>query len=133
MHYFFSLFHLKSQFCCSGRLSFFQMNHTDLWKDSDLDEEDEEERIGDDLLTPSAEAHKLYHDSEGRHKNRKSGRGGNGGGGSWLLRQSIGKGPSLGEKIGEAAETAAYKAVAGAGKTNFFTRFLCTSMTPVAH
>eukprot|EP00980_Cylindrotheca_fusiformis_P030983 scaffold25694_cov127-Cylindrotheca_fusiformis.AAC.14 len=98
-----------------------RMNHTYLWKDSDIDEDDEEERIGDDLLTPSAEAHKLYQDSERRQKDgdirqkaKKNGRLKNGGGGSWLLRQSLGKGPSLGEKIGEAAETATYRAVAGA-------------------
>jgi hypothetical protein len=37
-----------------------------------------------------------------------------GGGGSWLLRQSIGGGRSLGEKIGAAVETAAYRAVTSA-------------------
>jgi hypothetical protein len=88
-----------------------KMNHTSLWEDSE-DEDDDEDRIGDDLLTPSANAHKLYEKS--RRKKGKGARATNGGGGSWLLRQSIGKGPSLGYKIGEAAETAAYKAVCGA-------------------
>ncbi len=95
-----------------------KMNHTYLWKESETDE-DEEESIGDDLFTPSVDARRLYEDSAGsRRSDRGSGIGrngnGNGGGGSWLLRQSIGNGPSLGEKIGQAAETAAYKAVCAA-------------------
>jgi hypothetical protein len=92
-----------------------KMNHTDLWKESENDEGEgraEEESIGDDLFTPSANAHRLYQGSpslnqNGNGKNGKK----NGGGGSWLLRQSIGSRRSLGEKIGMAAETAAYKAV----------------------
>jgi hypothetical protein len=98
-----------------------KMNHTDLWKErqNDEDEDEEDESIGDDLFTPSANAHRLYQGSPSVAKNGKgngSGKNGkkNGGGGSWLLRQSIGSGRSLGEKIGEAAETAAYKAVASA-------------------
>jgi uncharacterized protein YaiL (DUF2058 family) len=96
-----------------------KMNHTDLWQDSESTDEDEDESIGDDLLTPSADAHILYRDADVHYRNRQNGNGKNGkvrngGGGSWLLRQSIGKGPSLGEKIGEAAETAAYKAVCAA-------------------
>lgn len=90
-----------------------KMNHTELWQNGAGFDDDEDESIGDDLLTPSADARKLY---EPRQRDRPS-RGsesrssnGNGGGGSWLLRQNLGKG-SLGEKIGEAAETAAYKAV----------------------
>jgi hypothetical protein len=101
-----------------------KMNHTYLWKDSESIDDDEDDTIGDDLLTPSADAHKLYQDTDvlrrngknGNQKNGngKNGKGRNGGGGSWLLRQTIGKGPSLGEKIGEAAETAAYQAVCSA-------------------
>lgn len=88
-----------------------KMNHTDLWRDLESNEEDDfDERIGDDLFTPSANAHKLYQDSETRRKKKaKSPRARNGGGGSWILRQY-----RLGEKIGQAAETAAYKAVCGA-------------------
>jgi hypothetical protein len=86
-----------------------QMNHTLLWQDKEtMDEDDDDDTIGYDLLTPSADAHKLYEQSKdgdmnGKHKN--------GGAGSWLLRQNFAGGRSLGEKIGEAAETAAYKAV----------------------
>eukprot|EP00529_Nitzschia_sp_RCC80_P008896 CAMPEP_0113504118 /NCGR_PEP_ID=MMETSP0014_2-20120614/34545_1 /TAXON_ID=2857 /ORGANISM="Nitzschia sp." /LENGTH=1142 /DNA_ID=CAMNT_0000399207 /DNA_START=52 /DNA_END=3480 /DNA_ORIENTATION=+ /assembly_acc=CAM_ASM_000159 len=89
------------------------MNHTHLWQEET--EDDEEETIGDDLFTPSANARSLYQDStNGRWNEKGNGNGSSssgGGGGSWLLRQSIGSGPTLGEKIGEAAETAAYKAV----------------------
>jgi hypothetical protein len=95
-----------------------KMNHTYLWKESETDH-DEEESIGDDLFTPSVDARRLYEDNAGsRRSDRGNGNGrnvnSNGGGGSWLLRQSIGNGPSLGEKIGQAAETAAYKAVCAA-------------------
>ncbi|KAI2491731.1 hypothetical protein MHU86_22840 [Fragilaria crotonensis] len=94
-----------------GRL--IKMNHTHLWKSGVGFDDDEDESIGDDLLTPSADASRLY--SEYPQKisppfERRSVNG-NGGGGSWILRQSIGKGGSLGEKIGEAAEIAGYKAV----------------------
>lgn len=85
-----------------------KMNHTFLWTDTELADDDDEELIGDDLLTPSAAAHKLYRD---KGTKKKSKRPRNGGGGSWFLRQSLGGGQSLGAKIGEAAETAAYKAV----------------------
>jgi hypothetical protein len=96
-----------------------KMNHTDLWKEIQNDEDDdaEDESIGDDLFTASANAHRLYQGSPSVTKNGNGiGKNGkkNGGGGSWLLRQSIGNGRSLGEKIGQAAETAAYKAVASA-------------------
>lgn len=84
-----------------------KMNHTHLWQEET--EDDEEESIGDDIFTPSANTRSLYQDpTDSRRKERGNGHGG---GGSWLLRQSIGSGPTLGEKIGEAAETAAYKAV----------------------
>lgn len=94
-----------------------KLNHTYLWQDPEFEEEDEE-LIGDDLLTPSADAFKLYRedreDWDSEKPKRKSGNGRKRGGGSWLLRQTLGKGPSIGEKIGEVAETAAYKAVCAA-------------------
>ncbi|CAJ1936782.1 unnamed protein product [Cylindrotheca closterium] len=80
-----------------------KMNHTHLWKDTDLQEDDE--RIVEDFLAPTKQ--------KGSNKYPRS-RTKHGGSGNWLLRQSIGKGPSLGEKIGESMERAAYKAVAGA-------------------
>ena len=92
-----------------------KMNHTDLWKESEDDvSEGEEESIGDDLFTASADAHRLYQGSPSVNKNGngtvKNGKK-SGGGGSWLLRQSIGSRRSLGEKIGQLVETLAYKAV----------------------
>lgn len=101
-----------------GRLV--KMNHTYIWKCGAGDEDDEDESIGDDLFTPSAGARKLYevptdYERPGRRKSRASElRRGNGGGGSWLLRQTLGQGSSLGEKIGEAVETAAYKSICSA-------------------
>lgn len=99
----------------SGQRGLQKMNHTRLWQSVDAEME-EEDSIGDDLFTPSADARKLY---EGIERNisasKKTQRGKNGGGGgSWLLRQTLGKGPSIGEKIGEVAEIAAYKATCGA-------------------
>lgn len=93
-----------------------KMNHTYLWQDTEMDNDDDES-IGDDLLTPSIDAHKLYQDFDNREKStstEKQTKVRNGGGGSWILRQTLGKGPSIGEKIGEVAETAAYKAVCAA-------------------
>ena len=87
-----------------------KLNHTFLWKlGSHMDEDDENESIGDDLLTPSADVRKLYENVEDTSKidtakNNERRNGNNVGGGSWLLRQTLGKGGSLGEKIGEAAE-----------------------------
>jgi hypothetical protein len=77
----------------SGRL--IKMNHTDLWRNGDEDEEDDEE-----LLSRG--------DDPDRRMRRTNGNGGSGASGSWLLRNG------LGEKIGETAETAAYKAVCAA-------------------
>lgn len=74
----------------SGRLV--RLNHTDLWRNSNTDEYDDE----DELTSPTL-----------RDDDRKR-RNGSGGSGSWLLRNG------LGEKIGETAETAAYKAVCSA-------------------
>ncbi len=92
-----------------------KMNHTDLWQESEDEvQEEEEESIGDDLFTASANAHRLYQGSTPMNKNgngvAKNGKKG-GGGGSWLLRQRIGGPRSLGEKIGELVETLAYKAI----------------------
>ena len=92
-----------------------KMNHTDLWQESEDEvQEGEEESIGDDLFTASANVHRLYQGSPSLSKNgngvAKNGKKG-GGGGSWLLRQRIGGPRSLGEKIGELVETLAYKAV----------------------
>lgn len=89
-----------------------KMNHTELWKRK-VSFSDEEDEIGDDLLTPSGDARKLYENKERRNGNTR--RNGNGaGGGSWLLRQSLGTGSKLGEKIGETIETAAYRGVCSA-------------------
>lgn len=87
------------------------MNHTYLWKD--IDPQDDDERIGEDLLAPATRSPVVL--KKGSNKNSRI-KTKNGGSGSWLLRQSIGKGPSLGEKIGESVERAAYKAVTAAGK-----------------
>ena len=92
------------------------MNHTQLWSgNSDSLDDDDDESVGDDLLTPSADARKLYEnlDQLERGKVRRNGHGG--GGGSWLLRAGFGRnGGSLGEKLGETIETAAYKGVCSA-------------------
>ena len=132
-----------------------KLNHTELWKQPTNDEENgangnsnAEEQIGDDLLTPSADAHKLYtstsstrsrkkkskkrkkkhssninsssksdskrpiHTTKGNGNGHSNGNGNTGGGGSWLLRSNLlGGGVSLGEKIGEVAENAAYEGV----------------------
>ncbi|KAL7446513.1 hypothetical protein ACHAXM_010228 [Skeletonema potamos] len=92
------------------------MNHTQLWSAKSDSIDDDDESIGDDLLTPSADARKLYEnlDQLERGKVRRNGNGG-GGGGSWLLRTGFGRnGGSLGEKLGETIETAAYKGVCSA-------------------
>jgi len=102
------------QLVSSGRLT--MLNHTYLWKvaPSEEDYDEDDESIGDDLFTPSADARKLYEKKtrNGKDRKRSSGIGvSTGGGGSWLLRQSIGKGESLGEKIGSVMEMSTYKAV----------------------
>lgn len=103
----------------NGRLV--KMNHTYIWKSGSGDDENEDESIGDDLFTPSAGARKLYQehnedfDRPRRPKSHESElRRGNGGGGSWLLRQTLGQGSSLGEKIGESVENLAYKSICAA-------------------
>jgi hypothetical protein len=66
---------------------------------------DDDEVIGDDLLTPGAGARKLYENIDPLDA---LGNINKSGGGSWLLRTGLG-GNSLGEKLGEAIEIAAYK------------------------
>lgn len=88
----------------SGRLE--KLNHTDLWKNNNgviYDDDDD-----DDELSSSPNDF----DSSGRRR-----RNGNGGSGNWLLRHG------LGEKIGVAVETAAYKSVC-AGVMSFLARSL---------
>ncbi|KAK1734707.1 hypothetical protein QTG54_014580 [Skeletonema marinoi] len=80
---------------------------------SDSLDDDDDESVGDDLLTPSADARKLYENLDQLERGGKVRRNGNGGGGgSWLLRTGFGRnGGSLGEKLGETIETAAYKGI----------------------
>jgi hypothetical protein len=75
----------------SGRLT--RLNHTDLWKNGVFDDTDEDD---DELLSSKDTA-------DARRRKRK----GKASGGSRWLRNG------LGEKIGEAAETSAYRAVGG--------------------
>jgi hypothetical protein len=75
----------------SGRL--IKLNHTDLWRNGNADEYDDD----DELASPMQ-----------RDESRKRRNGNGDSGGSWLLRNG------LGEKIGQTAETAAYKAVCSA-------------------
>jgi len=90
------------------------LDHTSLWKGESENNEDDES-IGDDLFTPSADANKLYmNENNGHSRRKKSNNNLLGGGGSWLLRQTIGKGVTLGEKLGETVEVAAYQAVCSA-------------------
>lgn len=72
-----------------GRL--IRLNHTELWQSrSDNDGiDDDDESVGDDLLTPGADIRKLYEDPDQNTNRYRSG------GGSWLLRTG-----SLGEKLG---------------------------------
>lgn len=77
----------------SGRI--IRLNHTDLWRgNGGMDEEDDDDEL------------ELSSDADPNGRKRKNGN--NGSSGSWLLRNG------LGEKIGEAAEIAAYKAVCAA-------------------
>lgn len=94
----------------NGRLR--KMNHTELWRTKG-DKNEDDEHIGDDLLTPSGDARKLYEEKYIR-KRKAASNGGNVGGGSWLLRQTLGKGASLGEKLGDTVENAAYTGVCAA-------------------
>lgn len=68
----------------------------------------DDDEVGDDLLTPGAGAKRLYENLDRLERGMDSLSRNKGGGGSWLLRQGLGGG-SLGEKLGEAIEIAAYK------------------------
>jgi len=96
----------------SGRLIL--LNHTHLWQrqkddfDGVRDDMDEDELAGglaNSLSSPSG-----GRKSEGTSVDKKW-KNSRGSSGSWFLRQSLGRGLSLGEKIGETVELAAYKAV----------------------
>lgn len=96
------------------------LNHTRLWTDKppprrrrrrqDDDGADVEddydyydyEDVGDDILTPSGNAHRLY---DGKSRRRSNA------GGSWLLRQTLGQGVTLGERLGQTVEEASYRSV----------------------
>jgi len=82
-----------------------KLNHTDLWKHRGA-MDDDDDFDDDELSSP------IDFDAKGRRR-----RNGNGGSGNWLLRQG------LGEKVGELAETAAYKSVC-AGVMSFLARSL---------
>jgi len=100
-----------SELFAHGRLV--KMNHTDLWR-SNAGDDDEEESIGDDLLTPSADAQKLYENKPPRSKKKRKhmvDHGNGGGGGSWILRQTLGQSTSIGERVGEMIETSAYSSI----------------------
>ncbi|KAL7496320.1 hypothetical protein ACHAWT_004854 [Skeletonema menzelii] len=91
------------------------MNHTQLWSAQSDSLDDDDESVGDDLLTPSADAGKLYENLDQLERGKVRRKGNGGGGGSWLLRTGFGRnGGSLGEKLGETIETAAYKGVCSA-------------------
>lgn len=91
------------------------MNHTLLWSGQSDSIDDDDESVGDDLLTPSADARKLYENLDQLEGGKVRRNGNGGGGGSWLLRTGFGRnGGSLGEKLGETIETAAYKGVCSA-------------------
>jgi len=95
----------------NGRLV--SLNHTDLWLSRSDTGMDDDEIVGDDLLTPSADARKLYENLDELEPGMsRNGNKNKGGGGSWLLRTGFGRnGGSLGEKLGETIEIGAYKGV----------------------
>lgn len=93
----------------SGRLS--MLNHTHLWKSQSklFDDSEEEEYLTDDDVTLQGDfGPRSSGEASATEKRNRSNRAASG---SWLLRQSLGRGLSLGEKIGETVELAAYKAV----------------------
>jgi hypothetical protein len=77
----------------NGRLH--KLNHTDLWRASEdeIDDDDDDDPV-------------IFRNFDDEAKRRK--RGSNGDSGNWFLRHG------LGEKVGEAAENAAYKSVCSA-------------------
>mmetsp|Transcript_21810 Transcript_21810/g.62549 ORF Transcript_21810/g.62549 Transcript_21810/m.62549 type:complete len:896 (+) Transcript_21810:222-2909(+) len=101
----------------SGRL--IMLNHTQLWQrrmdDFDGVGDDIDELTGglaNGLSSPSngTDPRSGSRSNDGTSVERKN-KNSRGSSGSWLLRQSLGRGLSLGEKIGETVELAAYKAV----------------------
>ena len=96
----------------SGRL--IMLNHTQLWQrqkddfDGIKDNVDEDELAGGLANGLSSSSDARMSDSVTVEKKDKHSRGSSG---SWFLRQSLGRGLSLGEKIGETVELAAYRAV----------------------
>lgn len=96
----------------SGRL--IMLNHTSLWR-SESDDYEDDEMIGDDSVTASKSNKKT--NTKNVNRRRRNGNSSNGGGrrgGNWLLRQTLGKGIAIGEKLGETIEAAAYHAVCSA-------------------
>lgn len=96
----------------SGRL--IMLNHTHLWQrqkddfDGAKDDMDEDELAGGLPSGLSSSSNAGMSDGVTVEKKYKNSRGSSG---SWFLRQSLGRGLSLGEKIGETVELAAYRAV----------------------
>lgn len=98
----------------SGRL--IMLNHTQLWQrqkddlDGIGDNMDEDELAGglDNALSSPPDGRTQDGTGAAIEKKYKNSRGSSG---SWFLRQSLGRGLSLGEKIGETVELAAYRAV----------------------
>jgi len=82
-----------------------KLNHTDLWQSEAEDDDDPDEFLADDDDDD---------DDFGSKRQRNKDNTGGSNGGNWLLRQSIGSKQTLGEKIGETAEQAAYKSIAKA-------------------
>ena len=80
--------------CHDNRLTL--LNHTEIWSE-DEDETEEEDGIGDDIFKPAMR-------KENSHVTNS--------GGSWILRQTLGRDRSIGEKLGETIETVVYRVVA---------------------
>lgn len=106
----------------NGRLE--KLNHTDLWVRDRMEYDEDDEIITDDIFARSSRTQILYENQPHvftsyhgiehccNQKNPNDRRTGNSiWGGSWLLRQTLGKGGSLGEKIGEVIENAVYTRV----------------------
>mmetsp|Transcript_19942 Transcript_19942/g.41671 ORF Transcript_19942/g.41671 Transcript_19942/m.41671 type:complete len:692 (-) Transcript_19942:25-2100(-) len=80
--------------CHDNRLTL--LNHTEIWSD-DEDEVDDEDGIGDDIFKPAKPKENIHVTNSG---------------GSWILRQTLGRDRSIGEKLGETIETVVYRVVA---------------------
>lgn len=103
----------------SGRLVL--LNHTQLWQASPgAEDESDDEEIKDDIFS-GADFADIYQSTgskisvskkkKSEFRDEKRNRNGRATSGSWLLRQSLGRGLRLGEKIGETIEMATYKAI----------------------